>query len=226
VLWRSTEVTDQAAYTSPMVAEIDGVRQYVVLTNQGIFGTSAADGRVLWNYRRQPPYGTEVVNSPIIRGSLVYATVGGGQGCDLLRVTRDGDRFNAESVYRNKNMANHHGNVVLVDEHVFGYSEGKGWLCQSFETGEIAWMEKSKLRAGSIAYADGHLHCRGEDDGTTVLIAASSTGWTETGRLRPPQQSAQRKSSGKMWTLPVIAGGRLFLRDQELLFCFDVESTE
>jgi outer membrane protein assembly factor BamB len=104
VLWRSTEATDQAAYTSPMVAEIEGVRQYVVLTNQGLIGVSAADGKLLWNYLRAPRYSTEVVNSPTIRGNLVYVTVGAGQGCDLVRVTKNGDAFQAETVYANKNM--------------------------------------------------------------------------------------------------------------------------
>jgi outer membrane protein assembly factor BamB len=224
VLWRSTEVTDQAAYTSPMVAEIEGVRQYVVVTNQGIIGVDANNGRVLWNFRRKPPYGTEVVNSPIVRDSFVYMTVGAGQGCDLLRITRDGDKFTAEPVYSNKNMTNHHGNVALVGEHIFGFSEGKGWTCQKFATGEIVWMEKAKLRAGSMTVADGHIYCYAEDDGTAVLIEASPTGWTESGRFRIPQQSTRRKPSGKIWTPPVISGGRLFLRDQELLFCFDVKS--
>jgi outer membrane protein assembly factor BamB len=224
VIWRSSEVADQAAYTSPMVADIEGVRQYVVLTNQGLFGVDARDGRVLWNHRRKPPYGTEVVNSPIVDGSLIYATVGAGQGCDLLRITRGGDKFNVEPVYGNRNMTNHHGNVALIGEHIFGFSEGKGWMCQAFQTGEIVWAEKAKLRAGSMTYADGRIYCYGEDDGTTVLIEASSTGWTESGRFRIPQQSTRRKPSGKIWTPPVVSGGRLFLRNQEFVFCFDVKN--
>ncbi|MBI5759094.1 MAG: PQQ-like beta-propeller repeat protein [Planctomycetales bacterium] len=226
LLWRSAEVTDQAAYTSPMVAEIDGVRQYVVLTNQGMIGVAAKSGRVLWNYRRKPAFSTEVVNSPIIHGSFVYTTVGAGQGCDLLRIERDGDKFQAESVYSNKNMTNHHANVALVGEHVFGFSEGKGWMCQAFQTGEIVWMEKSKLRAGSMTCADGRMYCYSEDDGTVALIESSTSGWKESGRFRIPERSTSRKPSGRIWTPPVVSGGRLFLRDQELLFCYDVKARE
>ena len=226
VLWRTTEVTDQAAYTSPMVAEIEGVRQYVVLTNRGLFGVDARDGRVLWNHRRDRAYGTEVVNSPIVNGSLVYATVGAGQGCDLLRIARDGDAFQATPVYSSKNMTNHHGNVALVGEHIFGFSEGKGWMCQEFQTGDVAWMERSKLRAGSMTCADGRIYCYSEDDGTAVLIEASPTGWTESGRFKIPERATSRKPRGRIWTPPVVSGGRLFLRDQELLFCFDVKSRE
>lgn len=223
VLWRSSEVTDQAAYTSPMVAEIEGERQYVVLTNQGVFGVAAQNGKVLWNHRRRPAYGTEVVNSPVVQGSFVYTTVGAGQGCDLLRIQKDGDKFQAESVYGNKNMTNHHGNVALIGEHIFGFSEGKGWMCQAFQTGDIVWMEKSKLRAGSMTYADGRIYCYSEDDGTVALIEATPKGWSESGRFRIPAAASSRKPRGKIWTPPVVSGGRLFLRDQELLFCFDVK---
>ena len=222
VLWRSTEVTDQAAYSSPLMAQIGGVRQYVALTNQGLFAVAAESGRLLWSYRRR--FSTEVVNTPIVREELVYVTVGAGQGCDLVRVQHSGEAFTAESVYSNKNMTNHHGNCVLVQDHVFGFSEGKGWICQKFETGETVWAERGKLRAGSMTCADGRLYCYSEDDGTAVLIDASPAGWNETGRFKLPQQTKLRRPNGKIWTPPVVAGGRLFLRDQELLFCFDLRS--
>ncbi len=226
VLWRSTELTDQAAYSSPMAADIEGVRQYVVLTNQGLIGIEAKSGRVLWNHRRQPAYGTEVVNSPIIHESFVYATVGAGQGSDLLRIHREGDSFRAEPVYSNKNMTNHHGNVALIGQHVFGFSEGKGWICQAFATGEIVWADKSKLPAGSMTSADDRIYCYSEDNGTVALIEANTTGWTESGRLVIPKSATSRKPRGKIWTPPVISDGRLFLRDQELIFCFDVKAKD
>lgn len=224
LLWQSSEVTDQAAYTSPMLAEFGGVRQYVVLTNIGVIGVSAADGKVLWNFKRQPRYGTEVVNSPIISGDLVYVTVGAGQGCDLLRIKKDGDKFDAESVYANKNMTNHHANTLLKDGHVFGYSDGKGWLCQALESGEIVWSERRAMRAGAVTYADGRLYCYSEDDGTMVLAEPNTTAWKEAGRFKIPQASKARKPGGKIWTPPVVANGQLFLRDQELIFCFDVKA--
>lgn len=224
VIWRSTELTDQAAYTSPIAAEMEGVRQYVVLTNQGLAGVAADDGRLLWSYRRR--LSTEVVNSPIVQGSLVYLTVGAGQGCDLVRVTRDGDNFSADAVYSNKNMANHHGDVVLLNDHVFGFSDGKGWVCQDFGTGEIAWAERMKLRAGSLTYADGRFYCYAENDGTAVLLEPSAEAWKEHGRFKIPEQSMLRKPNGKIWTPPVVANGRLYVRDQELIFCYDVKAEQ
>ncbi len=176
VLWRSTEITDQAAYTSPMLAEIGGVRQYVVLTNRSVFGVAAKDGKLLWNYRPARPYGTEVVNSPVVHGAFVYVSVGSGHGCELIQVTKDGETFNAESVYSNKNLANHHANVVLVGEQVFGFGEGRGWVCQEFKTGEVVWAERQKFRSGSLTCADGRLYCYDESDGTAALIEVTTAG--------------------------------------------------
>lgn len=227
VLWRSTELTDQAAYTSPMPAEIGGVKHYVVMTNQGLAGIAAADGKLVWSYRRKPAYGTEVVNSPIIQGSLIYATVAAGNGgCDLIKIDPVGGKFEVDQVYTNKNLTNHHGNVVLVGDHVYGYSQPAGWVCQEFKTGQVAWTERQKLRAGSMTCADGHLYLYGEDDGTAVMIEANPAAWKEAGRLKLPQLSKQRKPSGKIWTPPVVANGKLYLRDQELLYCFDVKSAK
>ncbi|MBI5685842.1 MAG: PQQ-like beta-propeller repeat protein [Verrucomicrobia bacterium] len=222
VLWRSSEVTDQATYTSPMLAEFDRVRQYVALTNKGLFGVDAKTGRLLWSWQREKPYSTEVVNSPIILGNLIYVTVGAGNGCDLLRVTRAGAQFKAEQAWSNTNLANHHGGVVLLGNHVYGFGEGRGWTCQDFKSGEPVWAERQKLRSGALTYADGHFYCYSENDGVVALIEASTAGWKESGRFTIPQQSAQRKPAGKIWTPPVVANGRLFLRDQELLFCYEV----
>jgi outer membrane protein assembly factor BamB len=225
VLWRSVEVKDQAAYTSVMAADIEGVRQYVVLTNPGLFGVSAKDGKLLWRAKRESPFGTEVINTPLVQGAYVFTTVATGNGgCELVKVSREGDGFKAESVYSNKNLSNHHGNVIKAGDHVYGYSEGRGWVCHRFLDGMNVWSEKTKLVAGAIACADGRLVCYGENDGTTVLVEASPEGWREAGRFKLPRQSALRKPAGKVWTPPVIAGGRLFLRDQELLFCFDVKA--
>jgi outer membrane protein assembly factor BamB len=222
VRWRSTAVTDQAAYTSPMLLEVGGVRQYVLLTNQNLVGVAAADGKVLWKYGRA--YRTEVINTPLIQDNLIYLTVGAGAGCELVRIDAADGQFTVTSVYANKEMANHHGNVVLVGGHVYGFSQNKGWICQDFKTGQPVWMERRKLRAGAMTCADGKLYCFGEDDGTTVLLEASPAGWTEAGRFKLPQLTTLRKPSGRIWTPPVVANGKLFLRDQELLYCYDVRN--
>lgn len=219
VVWRTTDATDQAAYTSPTPAEIGGVRQFVVLTNQGLLGVAAADGKLLWTHRRK--WSTEVVNSPTVRGNEVFVTVGAGGGCELIRVEKSGAEFAVTSVYANKNFANHHGNVTLVDGRIYGNSQGTGWTCLDWATGEIASSER-KIRPGSLTYADGRFYFFDERDGTTSLLHATPQGVAEVGRLKPPEETTLRKPKGFIWTPPVVSGGRLFLRDQNLIFCYDV----
>ena len=130
-----------------------------------------------------------------------------------------GGKFTAEQVYANKVMANHHGGVIKVGDYVYGYSEAKGWTCQDFKTGEAKWQEKEQLGKGSIACADGSFYLRQEGGrGTVVLIEASSEGYKEKGRFDQPERS--KKNS---WPHPVIAGGKLYLRDQDLLLCYDIK---
>lgn len=222
VLWRSTEATFQAAYTSPMLLDAAGVRQYLLLVNQGLIGVAAKDGKLLWSHKKG--YGTEVVNTPLVRDNLVFTTVGAGGGCDLVKIEADGGKLKADPVYANKNLSNHHGNCVLVGDHVYGFSEGKGWTCQDFKSGQVAWAEKGKLGPGSVVAAEGKLYCYAEGDGTMVLVDADPSGWKESGRFKIPQQTKLRKPSGRIWTPPVIAHGKLYLRDQDLLFCYDLAS--
>jgi outer membrane protein assembly factor BamB len=219
-VWRSAELKEQASYTSPIPAEIDGVRQYLVLTNEGLRGVAAADGRVLWKHDRK--LNTEVVNSPIVKPPYVFITIGAGRGCDLVRVKRAGNAFSVEEVYTNKNMSNHHGNVVLFDGHLYGASEGKGWVCQNLESGELAWAER-KIPSGSVTYADGRFYAYAERDGSVQLIEASSKACAVLGQFKLPKLSTQRKKSGQIWTPPVVSGARLFLRDQELVYCYDLK---
>lgn len=220
VIWRTTDVTDQAAYTSPTPAEIDGVKQYVVLTNQGLLGVSADDGKLLWTHRRK--WSTEVVNSPTVRGNEVFVTIGAGGGCELIRVEKKDGAFTATSVYSNKNFANHHGNVALVDGHIYGNSQGTGWTALNFATGEIAASER-KIPAGSLTYADGRFYFYSEKDGTAFLLEASPSGVKEVGKFKAGEETMLRKPKAFIWTPPTVSGGRLFLRDQELIFCYDVK---
>src|SRR5262249_18281336 len=117
-----------------------------------------------------------------------------------------------------------HGGVVLVGEHLYGYSDGKGWICQDFNTGEIVWSEKNKLNKGSITCAGGQLYLYDEKKGEVVLVDASPAGWQEHGPFKIEPQTTQRSSSGGIWTHPVVAGGKLFLRDQEILACYDIKA--
>jgi outer membrane protein assembly factor BamB len=222
VRWRSKELTDPATYASAVVAEIAGARQYIQMTDRGVVGVAAKDGRLLWRYLRKPAYpeDTFVIPTPIVFGNEIYTTT--SAGCDLIGIAAQGGKFKAVKTYSNKNMKNQTGGVLLAGDHVFGFSDGRGWVCQKLANGELAWSEKRQLGRGSLTCVDDRLYCYGEDDGKSILVQATAEGWKECGRLELPRQSQLRKPNGKCWTHPVVANGRLYLRDQENLFCFDI----
>ena len=219
LLWQSADFTDGAQYSSIIAADHNGSRQYIQLTMQHIVGLSANDGKVLWT--SDFPGRTAVIPTPIFHDGHVYVTAGYGVGCKLVKV---GPSNQVSDVYFNKVMKNHHGGAILVDGHVYGHSDGSGWVCQNFKTGEEVWAEKSKLGKGAMAYADGRFYCLAENNGTIALIEASSKGWNEHGRFKLEAQSSQRNPQGRIWTHPVISNGRLYLRDQELLSCYDIKA--
>ncbi len=216
LVWRSKGFNDSPQYSTMLVEAIGGIRQYIQLTAQSVVGVAAKDGKVLW---RAPRKGNvAVIPSPIYAENAVYVTSGYGSGCNLFKIACADGQFTAQQVYANKSMANHHGGVIKVGEYLYGYAEGKGWMCQDFASGEAKWQEKEKLGKGSIAFADGHFYLRQEAGrGTVALIDASPDGYKEHGRFDQPDRS--NKNS---WPHPVMAGGRLFLRDQDVLLCYDV----
>lgn len=222
VIWRSKALTDEAVSSSNIVAEVDGVRQYVNLTGKGVAGVSARDGTLLWH--SDIPQAWIMVATPVFAAGHVYVTTSYGRGCGLLKLARQGEGAQAEEVYRNKVMKNHHSGVILLDGHVYGYSDQVGWVSQEFRTGKSVWEERLQLGKGSLGYADGHFYCYSENTGTVVLIEASSAGWKEKGRFTIPQESKVPRKGGRIWTPPVIAHGRLYLRDQDLIFCYDVSN--
>jgi outer membrane protein assembly factor BamB len=237
LLWRTKELADQATHSSVVVADIGGVRQYVQTTYKGtdgggVAGVAAADGKLLW-YAPNKRYDIYAIcPTPIVNGDLVYVTAGYSAGCNLFKITKDAaGKFSAVEQYSNQSrkvMENMHGGVVLVGEHLFGHSNNIGWTCQEFKTGKEVWSERNKLDGkGSLTYADGCFYLF-SDEGELVLLKASAEGWDEKGRFSLPQLSKTRQTrptheSAGVWTHPVVANGRLFLRDQEFIFCYAVK---
>ncbi|HAV61676.1 MAG TPA: polyvinylalcohol dehydrogenase, partial [Verrucomicrobiales bacterium] len=115
-----------------------------------------------------------------------------------------------------------HGGVIKVGDYLYGYSDGPGWVCQDWKTGEEVWANKD-LGKGAVHYADGMLYCVDEGRGTVVLAEASPKGWKEHGRFTLDPQTTKRSPQGRIWTHPVVINGKLYLRDQEILYCYDVK---
>ena len=215
LLWQSTDFTDGAQYSSLVPADIHGIHQYIQLTADSVAGVASATGKLLWRAERKGA--TAVITTPVYANNQVYVTSGYGVGCHAFKITKDAEGFKTEELYANKNMANHHGGVILRGDYLYGHSDSKGWICQEFKSGDMKWNEKG-VGKGSIGYADGHFYCRSESGkGIVALIAATPDGYQETGRFEQPDRSAKNS-----WPHPVIANGRLYLRDQDVLLSYDV----
>jgi outer membrane protein assembly factor BamB len=227
LLWRSKDVTDQATYSSPIAATIGGVKQYIHLTQIGPVAVSADRGELLWRYNRDMEYADVLCPTPIVSGDEVYVSVGYGGGADLFKIN-GGKKFDVKVVYSKTedSIGTKQGGVVKVGDFVYGYDEDSAWVCQEFATGEQKWRSgggaPGALKAGGVIAADGLLLLC-DEKGEVAALEASPRAYKEVGRFTLPQKSKIRKIHGGIWTHPVLSDGRLYLRDQELIFCYEVK---
>ncbi len=215
-----------AAYSSAIAIDFGGQRQYIQLLAMTVAGVSAADGKLLWRYDK-PANGMRInISTPIYHDGHVFATSAYGAGGGLARLTRNAaGEFAAEEVWFSKSMENHHGGVILHDGALFGANGGNGGgylACLDFKTGEVLWNEadrdKRRVTKGSVAFADDRIYYRTEE-GPIVLIEPSRKEYLERGRFDQPERTDK-----PAWAHPVIANGKLYIRDQDTLFCYDVKA--
>jgi outer membrane protein assembly factor BamB len=232
-VWATKGLDILAGYSSLVITEVGGVRQYVQQSNtsrdnkvRGIaFGVAAKDGTVLWKAGELTRM-TAVIPTPVLSGDYVFFTSGYESGCECYKLVPDGTGTKAVKVFsKYKALANHHGGAIVVDGNVYGHCDrpGNAWVCLAIDSpkDETKWSH-SRFGKGSISYADGHFYCYSERDGELVRIKASPEAWEEAGRFKIPETSKKRPNQGRVWPHPVIAGGKLFLRDYDLLFVYDL----
>jgi outer membrane protein assembly factor BamB len=207
LIWKSQ--SDKAGYSSGMPVQIGNTMQVVFFTHRRAVGLDLKDGKLLWEYAR-PANDTANVATPVVRGNRVFISSDYGTGAGLVEIKADGK---ALEVYFTKDMRNHHSSSILIGDYLYGFSSGI-LTAMRFDTGEVAWRDRS-VGKGSLVYADGSLYALSEN-GVVGLIEATPTGYREKGRFRIQQDSLPT------WTHPIIAGGRLYLRDQDTIYAYDV----
>ncbi len=226
-VWRSAlpadgSLDEGAGYSSIVISEGAGVKQYVQLAGCGVIGVRAKDGKFLWSYEA---VANDTANIPtcITRGDYVFAATGYNQGSGLVKLVAKDDGVAAEEVYfhSGRELQNKHGGMVLIDDHLYlGHGNARGYpACVEFATGKIVWGGKRQKGVGrgeaSVVYADGNIIFRSAD-GTVALFAASPDGFQLKGTMKPEYQE------GKSWAHPVVTGARLYLREQNKLMCYDL----
>ena len=208
VIWKSQN--DRAGYSSAIPLTLNGLTQVVFFTGRRAVGLDANDGRLLWEYAK-PSNRTANAATPVARGNRVFISSDYGTGGGVVEIKPDNT---AQEIWFNRDMRNHHSSSVLIGDHLYGFS-GSILTAMKFDTGEIVWKDRS-VGKGSLVFADGHLYCLSEN-GVVGLVEATPTGYKEKGRFRIQQDSLPT------WSHPVVAGGRLYLRDQDTIYAFDVK---
>jgi outer membrane protein assembly factor BamB len=215
---------DAAGYASIIVSEGAGVKQYLTILEKGLVSVRASDGKFLWRYNRMAN-GTANIPTPIARDDLVFCSTGYGAGAALLRLVPDGaGGVKAEEVkfLKGNEFQNHHGGMVLVGDYIYaGHSHNNGYpICLEFNTGKVVWRHDERgegTGSAAVVYADGHLYFRYQN-AVMALIEATPNGFNLKSTFRIP------KGGDPSWPHPVVAGGKLYLRDQNQLFCYDVKA--
>jgi outer membrane protein assembly factor BamB len=210
-----------AAYASAIAIDFGGQRQYVQLTAKALVGVAASDGKILWRFDK-PANGMGInCSTPLFHDGQVFAASAYGAGGGLVKLSQDKDSgIKADEVYFTKQMQNHHGGMIVVGGCLYGANGGNGGgmlVCLDFKTGKILWDERS-VEKGSVALADGRLYYRTES-GTVLLIEPNSKEYVERGRFKQPDRSRV-----PAWAHPIVANGKLYIRDQDVLFCYDVKA--
>ena len=207
LIWKSQ--SDEAGYSSAIPVEIGGTTQVIFFTGSRALGLDVSDGKLLWEYKR-PSNDVANVATPVVRANRVFISSDYGTGGGLVEIKADGK---AQEVYFTKEMRNHHATSILIGDHLYGFSSSI-LTAMRFDTGVVAWRDRS-VGKGSLTYADGHLYAFSEN-GVVGLVEANPTAYQEKGRFKIQQGSLPT------WTHPVVAGGRLYLRDQDTIYAFDV----
>ncbi len=218
LIWKSSG-GDVAAYSSIIIGQMGTEKQYIQFMRSSVFGVSARDGKLLWSYRK-PANGTANIATPIFSNGFVFAASSYGTGGGLVKlvpsltpVAEPEDA--AKEVYFTKQMKNHHGGLVLLGEYLYGSDESI-LRCLKFSTGESVWDDRTAGKS-SLVYADGHLIARNEN-GPVTLVEASPKGYFGKGRFQQPDRSGKNT-----WPHPVVANGRLYLRDQDVLLSYNIK---
>src|SRR5207249_2538938 len=126
----------------------------------------------------------------------------------------------AEPVYAAQKLPNSIGGSVRIGKYLYG-TAGPVLVCVEFATGTIKWEDRG-IGTGAVLYADGRLYLHGEARGDVALVEATPEGYRERGRFTPPD--LPDRGASRAWAYPVVANGRLYIRDLGSLWCYDVKA--
>jgi len=212
-VWTAKDLSDPAGYSSVIAADVQGVRTYMTFTAGAGVGVRANDGKLMFTYRNAAN-NVANITTPIFADNKVFFTSAYDTGAGLLSLSAQNGSVNAQEVYFTREMKNHHGGVVLVNGYLYGFDDSI-LTCLEFATGKRVWRDRS-VGKGAVTFADGHLYLLSEGN-VMGLVEATPTGYKEKGRFSIPDKGLPS------WAHPVVSDGRLYVRNQDSIFVYDVK---
>lgn len=215
VIWKSTGFEAGPEYSSCILVEFEGQPMVVTGTNRGIVAVDAHTGNLLWSNDWSAG---NVANcpTPVYADGYIFWSNGYGKGGICLKLKKTDGKITAETAWTTKELVCHHGGYIVHEGHIYGNHDG-GWACLELKTGQRKWFERA-VGKGSLCFADGMLYLYGERGGVCALATCSPDGLEIKGQVKV-------EGKGPSWAHPVVAGGRLYLRYDTNLYCFDVENS-
>jgi outer membrane protein assembly factor BamB len=208
-VWRVQN--DRQAYVSPMLVELAGRRQIVVVSSSRVMGLAPDNGALLWSYPWDTDMGINVSQPVMVDKNRFFISSGYGKGAALVELKGSGSNFTATTIWENINMKNKFNSSVLHNGYVYGLDEGI-LTCLDVNTGERKW-KGGRYGYGQVILASGHLIVT-SDAGDLALVKATPDQYTEVARFSALQ--------GKTWNYPAIADGRLLVRNANEMAAYDI----
>ncbi len=211
------EQTDQAGYASPVLMEVEGKRLIAGCSSNNFYCVDAANGKIVW--KRQVPAPWEVIATmPLVFGDRIVFSSPDKFGSECFQVRVEGDQVRFDSLWKN-DLDNCHGALVYANGRIYGsgYTVFKPWGCLDAESGKILYS-KDDLWPGSVIWAENRLYVLIQS-GLMLLLEPTEKEFVTRGQF----QFEERPKSRDAWAHPVIHQGRLYLRYDDRLCCYDVK---
>ena len=220
-VWAAKSTGALTSYTTPVLIQYCGLRIMLTMNQKALIGVNADNGELLFQHPHETQHDVHAT-TPIFHDGQIFITSGYGSGSEMVKLIVDDRKASVELVWQSKELDNHHGGMVLIDDYLYGAAHqrnGGRWICLAWNDGAKKYAEKG-VGKGSLTYTDGMLYCWSEK-GQVGLVPATPE------KHEPVSEfTVAEGGDGPTWAHPVVCDGRLYLRHGSVLHAYDIRATK